>query len=83
MLGVRPEHLVESNGGPSHLASRVEVLEPLGAEVHALGNVNGQPFTARLEPTTSVKVGDDVGLAVDLSHVHLFDKTSGLTIARG
>ena len=81
VLGVRPEHLSEANGGPVHLTQNVEVLEPLGSEVHSLGNVQGQALTAKLEPTTAVKVGDDVPLKIDLEHVHLFDRASGLSVA--
>ena len=81
VLGVRPEHITEANGGSSHLTQSIEVLEPLGSEVHALGNVRGQALTAKLEPTTQVKVGDDVPLAINLDHVHLFDRKTGLSVA--
>ena len=83
VLGVRPEHLHEAGGGSGHLVQTVEVLEPLGSEVHSLGSVNGQALTAKLEPTTSVRVGDQVPLAIDLEHVHLFDRASGLSVAVG
>jgi multiple sugar transport system ATP-binding protein len=80
ILGVRPEHLSEATDGKGHVPGTVEVLEPLGSEVHALGNVEGQAMTAKLEPTTQVNVGDTVPLAMDLSHIHLFDRSSGLSV---
>jgi multiple sugar transport system ATP-binding protein len=80
ILGVRPEHLGEASDGKGHLPGTVEVLEPLGSEVHALGNVEGQPMTAKLEPTTKVEVGDVVPLEMDFDHVHLFDRSSGLSL---
>ncbi len=81
VLGVRPEHLSEANGTPAHLTQSVEVLEPLGSEVHSLGTVGDTAVTAKLEPTTQVKVGDRVPLSIDLAHVHLFDRASGLSVA--
>jgi hypothetical protein len=58
------------------------VLEPLGAEVHALGHLEGQPFTARLSPETRVRVGEKVPLAIDHAHVHLFDARTGVGLGK-
>jgi multiple sugar transport system ATP-binding protein len=83
VLGVRPEHLFEASGEQAAMTMAVEVLEPLGAEVHALGQVEGQAITAKLEPTTRAKVGDRVRLALQLDEIHLFDRQSGAALARG
>ncbi len=80
VLGVRPEHLLETSEGGGQLPGSIEVLEPLGAEVHALGHVEGQPLTAKLEPTTKVQVGDVVPLVMEMEHVHLFDRATGLNL---
>jgi multiple sugar transport system ATP-binding protein len=81
VLGVRPEDLSEApTPAPDLLPGVVEVLEPLGAEVHALGNVAGQPLTARLSPDTRLKVGDAVPLRVNLGNIHLFDRKTGLAV---
>ncbi len=78
VLGVRPEQMHEAGPSETHtLPHRVDVLEPLGADVHALGQVGGQPVTARLEPDTRAQVGETVQLGVELDEVHLFDKASG------
>jgi len=80
ILGVRPEHLHEAAGDEPSLPANVEVLEPLGADVFALGKVGDAPMTARLEPSTRVKVGDTVKLGLDLEAMHLFDKASGRSL---
>lgn len=80
-LGVRPEHLAEvPAGAEGHMPLRVDVLEPLGAEVHALGESKGTPVTARLEPETRVQVGDHIRLSMDTTHIHLFDPETGLNL---
>lgn len=82
MLGVRPEHLHEATAADTAgtVEAEVEVLEPLGADVHALGTVHAQPMTARLDPDTEVKVGDRIRLGVELDMIHLFDKGTGKTV---
>lgn len=81
VLGVRPEHLREAHGDP-HLTARVDMLEPLGAEVHALGELDGQPLVASLDPDTRVRVGDPLPLRMDLDQIHLFDRDTGLALGR-
>lgn len=80
ILGVRPEHFQEVPSSSAALQLRVDVLEPLGAEVHALGEVSGQPMTAKLEPTTSAAVGALVPLGISGADCHLFDRATGLSI---
>jgi multiple sugar transport system ATP-binding protein len=90
-MGIRPEHLAEvtgagvsgAAGAVGDMTMTVEVLEPLGAEVHALGNVEGQALTAKLESETTAKVGSRVPLTVSLDHLHLFDRASGVALGRG
>ncbi len=81
VMGIRPEHVHTARAGDTaRLTLTVEVLEPLGAEVMALGNVAGQAVTAKLEPDTQAKVGDQVPLGVELEHLHLFDRASGKSV---
>jgi multiple sugar transport system ATP-binding protein len=81
VLGVRPEHLQPvASGGEQHLRMRVDVLEPLGAEVHALGVVEDVPITARLEPETRISVAQQFGLVCDLEQIHLFDRATGASL---
>lgn len=80
VLGVRPEHMYEAKEPCDGFVGEVEVLEPLGADVHALGKLEGQDFTARLEPETQVKVGDHVQIGIELESLYLFDKETGLAL---
>ena len=79
-LGVRPEHF-RTGGGAGTVRMRVDVLEPLGAIVNALCDVEGVSVTATLEPDTRVTVGEHITLGVDLEHVHLFDRASTRAVA--
>jgi len=82
VLGIRPEHFSENGDPDRSIDGRVELVEPLGADVQVMASVGGQPFTARLSPTTRVAVGDQVRFGVALDHVHVFDKASGLALPR-
>lgn len=79
-LGVRPEHMHEAGPGEDSMPLVVDVLEPLGAEVHALGDVEGQPVTAELSPDTAAAVGDVVPVGIDLEEVHLFEREGGRSL---
>lgn len=82
-VGLRPEHLAQQTDATrdQRIGLDIDVLEPLGKEVYALGHVAGVPATARLDPDTDAKVGDTVPLAAELEMVHLFDRTSGMNVA--
>jgi ABC-type sugar transport system ATPase subunit len=63
----------------------VEVVEAMGFEAYAHGRIGGAQFIARLEgdAQAGVHVGDTLALDVVAEGVHLFDATSGATLARG
>ncbi len=79
-MGIRPEDMFESGTQEATIPGRVDVLEPLGADVHALGESEGTAFTARLEPDTKVKVGDTLHMGLQMDALHLFDRNSGQSI---
>jgi multiple sugar transport system ATP-binding protein len=74
-LGVRPHDvsLAESGEGVGKLA--VSVVEALGAETYAHGELGTSSFVARLEATTSVKRG--TAFPVAFRTIHLFDAATG------
>lgn len=80
-LGVRPEHFFEATGG-GDLPMRVEVIEPLGAEVYVIGASGETPITARLAPDTEVQVAQTIGLDIDAEHLHLFHRDTGRALGR-
>lgn len=82
-LGVRPEH-VEITEAPGHLAARLEVTEPMGAENLLTFSLAGQDFKLR-QPTglcDRFRPGDMVPLLPRPDHLYLFDRVSGRTLAQ-
>jgi multiple sugar transport system ATP-binding protein len=78
-LGVRPHDVVprgDADGGGAVLD--VEIIESLGPESHAHGTLAGAPFVARLDAMTEVRKGTQV--PVRLERVHVFDRTTGLSL---
>jgi len=57
------------------------VTEMLGAETYLYMKVNGQNFTARVNPRTTAKAGDVIKMALDINKIHIFDKDTELAIA--
>ncbi|MBI5490573.1 MAG: sn-glycerol-3-phosphate ABC transporter ATP-binding protein UgpC [Deltaproteobacteria bacterium] len=89
-LGVRPHDLALADAGAASPAvgfrGTVEVVEPLGWEVHL--HVRGEfgTLTARLERSVlpaPFGAGQPVRLVVDPSKVHLFDGESGRRLEAG
>ena len=80
-FGFRPEDLTEAPvGTPNTINSTVRVYELLGAEVFLyfdLGDVN---MTARVDPATSARPGTEVCMAINMDHIHAFDKETEETI---
>jgi ABC-type sugar transport system ATPase subunit len=74
-VGVRPHDVRVTEGGAPF---EVSIVEALGAESYAHGTIAGAPFVARVEAKTPVKKGSrlDVGFA----EMHLFDKTTGVSL---
>ncbi|MDD3776950.1 MAG: sn-glycerol-3-phosphate ABC transporter ATP-binding protein UgpC [Actinomycetota bacterium] len=79
VLGIRPEDLEDSDfiqgaGEGNTLVSRVEVTEPMGAEIYAYIDIDGVLITARVSPKSKVTDGQDIKLYVDIDQAHLFDR---------
>ncbi len=75
VLGVRP-HEVELGEGGVSLA--VDLVEALGPESYAHGDLGGGAFVARLDASSPVKKGE--ALPIRLRTVHLFDKETGTSL---
>ncbi|MEZ9232920.1 ABC transporter ATP-binding protein [Vibrio amylolyticus] len=79
VLGLRPEQitLAESSDNDSDsspiVQSRIDVLEPTGADTLILTNWNEKEVTARVHPNNTLSHGDVVSLSVDLTKAILFD----------
>ena len=71
VVGVRPEHLTVTPGGP--IEHRVRAVEWLGHECLVFGSVGSSPVVVRQTGMASVDAGGTARLAVEPENVHLFD----------
>jgi ABC-type sugar transport system ATPase subunit len=76
VLGVRPEDLTLSEGGP--IRATVSVIESLGHERHVVCRLeDGQLIIVRQAANIAPPAeASDVGLAVDAARLHVFDAES-------
>lgn len=85
VVGIRPEDVhddpdfIAANPG-SVITSKIKVYELLGAEVFLYFDVEGTQMTARVNPRTELRTGDDAKFALDMNRIHVFDKETELTI---
>ncbi|MEQ8658282.1 MAG: sn-glycerol-3-phosphate ABC transporter ATP-binding protein UgpC [Hyphomicrobiales bacterium] len=77
-VGIRPEHVAISDDG--NLCLRVNLAEPLGANtlLHGILVGSGEAFTAAVSGVYRVSGhNEEVTLAADRTHLHLFDIETG------
>jgi multiple sugar transport system ATP-binding protein len=85
VLGIRPENIHDeetfiTSNPDSVIHSNIKVYELLGAEVYLYFDVEGTQMTARVNPRTTLRTGDDATFALDMEKIHVFDKETELTI---
>jgi multiple sugar transport system ATP-binding protein len=75
LFGVRPEdlHYHEQPAKVNNIAATVNVIEPLGAEIHVYLATKNSEMIARVGPTVEMSVGDTVHLTPNMEKVHFFD----------
>ena len=86
-MGVRPEDLKDSrysDGTLPKVTAKVEVVESMGSEIFAYLNVGGRTLTSRMDPRSAdMEPGQTIQVAVDTSHIHLFDPKSEKALVSG
>jgi len=85
VFGIRPENVHDepefiANAADGIVEADVDVTELMGAETYLYLNCEGNPITARVEPTSVAKAGDKIKIAFELDKLHLFDKETEKTI---
>ena len=82
-IGFRPEDISLVKDGEGHLSGTIEVVERLGSDTFAYVSVTpNSVITVRaIGNVAAIAAGQKVGLALDLSRLHLF-APDGLTIVR-
>lgn len=83
-MGIRPEHIALVSASEGDMLGTVDLLEYLGADTFVILSCGdaGQ-ITVRVNGSSSLKPGDQVGLTFQVSDVHAFDATGlALRMAR-
>src|SRR6201996_8971855 len=81
-VGIRPEDLLLKPAGQGQIAAKVELVEALGAETRGyLHTPRGAQIVLRQNARTTLAAGDDVGVDVELGHLHWFDASGKLIAA--
>ena len=75
-----PEHLFRydaslkaQKAGLAMLTAPVEVVEPTGAETHAVLKIGEQEIVGRFDPDGAPRLGELLPLGIDMAHACLFD----------
>ena len=75
-LGIRPEHLSQSDNGLIHL--NVDLVEQLGSDNLVYGQLKDKKdFCYRCPGNLTIKKGDKLSLNIDNENYFIFDKSSG------
>jgi len=85
ILGIRPEAIHDdqmfiSNAHTGKVNAMVEITEMMGAETFLYLVCAGVSLTARVDPRSTARPGDEIVVALDANKIHLFDKESEMTI---
>jgi multiple sugar transport system ATP-binding protein len=87
ILGIRPEHFSEGDGGHPEkaLETVVALRESLGSEIllhfPVAANDDTATFVARMDPqATTAREGETLRLGVDTRRMHFFDAESGAAV---
>lgn len=75
VFGIRPEDMAYKADAPDGtcITTKVEVVEPLGAEIHMYVNTGSHQVVVRVPPTVLLEVGAEARFIPDLNKVILFD----------
>jgi multiple sugar transport system ATP-binding protein len=79
IFGIRPNDIYDRLYAPEQLKGNfiravVDVIEPLGSEIHINVTAGKHNLTACVGVQTSVRVHQEIDLAMDLDKMHLFEK---------
>ncbi|MCL5045877.1 MAG: sn-glycerol-3-phosphate ABC transporter ATP-binding protein UgpC [Actinobacteria bacterium] len=80
ILGIRPEDVLAGREAErfseSAFAALVEVVEPLGSEVHLYLKSGAHQLTVRAEPGLSARLGEPLPVALKMEKMHAFDRNT-------
>lgn len=81
-VGIRPEHIEVSPylKGSTKIRTRVDVVEPLGAESYIYFSLSGQSFCARVDAEQHFDANQDVSVTFSPDKTLLFDAETDMAI---
>jgi multiple sugar transport system ATP-binding protein len=79
IFGIRPNDIYDCLYAPEHIRGNsirvvVDVIEPLGSEIHLNVTAGKHNLIAVVDVQTQVRVHQEIELALDLDKMHLFEK---------
>jgi multiple sugar transport system ATP-binding protein len=82
VFGIRPEDMADAlfiaQPHTDHqVKAKVEVIEPMGAEIYLYLSVGRHSFVARVGSSQTAEVNQELTLVVNMKKAHFFDTTSG------
>ncbi|MCL2042569.1 MAG: sn-glycerol-3-phosphate ABC transporter ATP-binding protein UgpC [Treponema sp.] len=83
-FGIRPEDMTYTEAsGNNSFATKVTVVEPLGADIHLWLTTGTQPLVARTEPNHDFKVGETAKFIPRMEKARYFNRETELAILPG
>lgn len=85
VVGIRPEDIYDAayqapGIDSAQIQAQVDVVEPMGSEIYLNLVTGDKTFVARVDPRSSARAGNDVGLAFNVNKLHIFDKKTEAAI---
>jgi len=86
IFGMRPEHIYEpqallrERANTQSIKAKVEIIEPMGAEVYIYYTTGKTPFIARVDAHVKAEIDETMELLIDMDKSHFFDKETEKTI---
>lgn len=79
ILGVRPNSIsklmtASEPKEQSYLKGVIDIVEPLGSEIHIYVKTGNHSYIAILNTQNNVRVNQEIELVIDFEKIHLFDK---------
>jgi multiple sugar transport system ATP-binding protein len=83
LFGIRPEHLhVVASGSGAVVTARLDLVEPMGAELYLSLRAGTQDLMARVAPQPLPPVGSGIMLRMDMANAHCFDADTQTRLSR-
>ena len=79
IFGIRPEHIFDKSLAPdlpypANLCARVEIVEPMGANVVLVALCGSSKIVANVDAKTEAEPQTNFDFLLDMSQMHIFDK---------